>query len=235
MYNIDYKYFKKNLIYGFIFLVLGILFLSLYMNYVFSGAIKKLIYDEKTIATDIDLNCYNSKDDGYICSPVYKFKVNNKFYLCETKRSSKLKPSGKDIYVYYDINDPNDCVNDYESSVSIYSYVILFLPLFSFFFGIIIIINSIIEIKKLNYLEKNGILIENLIYKIEEIEIKKNKKIKVIGVDYKLPDKSIIHIIKELDKEKIDIIGYIDLLIDKNDLKNYYLGFNLKNKNKKNY
>ena len=224
MYNINYKKYHKELIIGFILLIVGILLTSLYMNYVFKGAFKKLFLDSEIDAIQIK---ENNKDDFY--SPVYIFEVNNKKYFCEVENSSKVKPNSKEILVFYDSNNPNNCVNEYETTPSIYSYIILFFPMFSISLGLFAIAFSLKDIKKLNHLERNGILIKNAIYKIEEVEIKKRKFIKVIGVDYKLDNGEIIHLISDLPKKKIDILGYIDLLIDENNLNNFYMDFNLKN------
>lgn len=227
MYNINYKKYHKELIFGFILLIIGILFLSLYMSYVFKGAFKKLFLNEKVESINIDVNKMVT-DDGILYSPVYEFKVNNMVYYCDVENASKIKPNKKELLVYYDSNNPNNCVNEYEASPSIYSYIILFFPMFSIALGLFAIVFSIKDIKVLNNLEKKGTLIKNLIYKIEEIEIKKRKTIKVIGVDYIFEDGSIVHLISDIPKEDIDMFGYIDLLIDENNINNFYIDFNIK-------
>ena len=50
MYNINYKKYHKELIIGFILLIVGILLTSLYMNFVFKGAFKKLFLDNEVEA-----------------------------------------------------------------------------------------------------------------------------------------------------------------------------------------
>ena len=222
MYNINYKKYNIELIIGITLLIIGILFLSLYMNKVFNGALRKLFLDSEIDSIKIN---ENKKEDLY--SPVYIFEVNNKTHYCEVKNASKIKPNKREIKVYYDSNNPNNCVNEYEATPSIYSYIILFFPMFSISLGLFAIVLSLKDIKKLNYLEKNGTLIKNMVYCIEKIEIKKRKFIKVIGVDYKLSNGEIIHLISDLPKKNIDIIGYVDLLIDKNNLNNFYIDFNL--------
>ena len=222
MYNINYKKYNIELIIGIILLIVGILFLSLYMNKVFNGALRKLFLDSDVEAIIIN---ENKKEDIY--SPVYVFKVNNKTYYCEVKNASRIRPDKNEILVYYDFNNPNNCVNEYEATPSIYSYIVMFFPMFSISLGLFAITLSLKDIRKLNYLEKNGTLIKNMVYSIEDIEIKKRKFIKVVGVDYKLPSGEIIHLISDLPKKDIDIIGYIDLLIDKKNLNNFYLDFNM--------
>lgn len=224
MYNINYKKYHKELIIGFILLIVGILLTSLYMNFVFKGAFKKLFLDNEVEAIQIN---ENKKDDLY--SPVYIFEVNNIKYYCEVENASKVKPNRKEILVFYDSNNPNNCVNEYEATPSIYSYIILFFPMFSISLGLFAIVLSLKDIKKLNTLEKNGKLIIKVIYKVEEIEIKKRKFIKVIGVDYKLDNGEIVHLISDIPRKDIEILGYIDLLIDEDDLNNFYMDFNLKN------
>lgn len=224
MYNINYKKYYKELIIGFILLIIGVLLTSLYMNYVFKGAFKKLFLDSQVRAIQIKEN----NNEG-LYSPVYIFEVNNKKYYCEVENASKVKPDRKEILVFYDKNNPNNCVNEYEATPSIYSYIILFFPMFSISLGLFAITLSLKDIRKLNYLEKKGKLIKNFIYKIEELEIKRRKFIKVIGIDYKLDNGEIIHLISDLPKKKIDVLGYIDLLIDENNLNNFYMDFNLKN------
>lgn len=222
MYNINYKKYNIELIKGLLLLIIGILFLSLYMNSVFNGALRKLFLDNKIEAFKIN---ENKKDKMY--SPVYVFKVNDKTYYCEVKNASKVKPNKKHTLVYYDSDNPNNCVNEYEASPSIYSYIIMFFPMFSISLGLFAIALSLKDIKNLNYLEKNGTLIKNLVYTIDEIEIKKRKYIKVIKIEYKLENGEIINLISDLPKKDLEIIGYIDLLIDKNNLNNFYMNFNL--------
>ena len=154
--------------------------------------------------------------------------INNKKYYCEVENASKIKPNRKEILVYYDRDNPNNCVNEYEATPSIYSYIIMFFSMFSISLGLFAIVLSLKDIRKLNNLENNGTLIKNVIYKIEEIEIKKRKFIKVIGVDYKLDNGDIIHLISDLPKKDLELIGYIDLLIDEDNLNNFYMNFNLK-------
>ena len=192
------------------------------MNKVFNGALRKLFLDSKVEAVKINENKNNN-----LYSPVYIFEVNNKKYYCEVRNASKIKPDRKEILVYYDPQNPNDCVNEYEATPSIYSYIIMFFPMFSISLGLFAVVLSLKDIKKLNYLEKNGTLIKNMVYCIEEVEIKKRKFIKVVGIDYKLSSGEIIHLIGDLPKKDIDVIGYIDLLIDKKNLNNFYMDFNL--------
>lgn len=228
MYNINYKKYNKELIIGFILLIVGILFLSLYMSYVFNGAFRKLFLDKKIEATFIDENRIK-KDNSYLYSPVYTFMVNDKTYYCSVLKSSKIKPNKKEFLVFYDSDNPNNCVTEYEATPTIYSYIVLFFPMFSISLGLFAIVLSLKDIKKLHSLEKKGILIRNVIYKIEEVELKKRKTIKVIGVDYKFEDGSIVHLISDLPRKNIDMIGYVDLLIDETNLNNFYIDFNLKN------
>lgn len=230
MYNIDYKKYHKELIIGFILLIVGILFTSLYMDYIFKGALKKLLLDEKIEAINIDINKMTTNDE-ILYSPVYTFKVNDRIYYCEVKNASKIKPNKKETLVYYKKNDPNNCINEYEATPSIYSYVILFFPLFSIALGLFAIVLSLKDITNLNKLQKNGTLIKNIIYKIEEIELKKRKFIKVIKIDYKLNNDKIVQLISDIPKKDTDLIGYIDLLIDENNLNNFYINFDIEKTN----
>lgn len=222
MYNINYKKYNFELIKGLILLLVGILFLSLYMNSIFNGSLRKLFLDNEIEAKKIN---ENKKDKMY--SPVYVFEVNDKTYYCEVKNASKVKPNKKHTLVYYDSDNPNNCVNEYEASPSIYSYIIIFFPMFSISLGLFAITLSLKDIRNLNYLEKHGTLIKNMVYTIDEIEIKKRKYIKVIKIEYKLENGEIINLISDLPKKDLEIIGYIDLLIDKNNLNNFYMNFNL--------
>ena len=228
MYNINYKKYNKELIIGFILLIIGILFLNLYMNNVFNGAFRKLFLDKEIEATIIDENRIK-KENNYMYSPVYTFIVNDKTYYCNVLKSSSIKPNKKKTLVFYDSNNPNNCVTEYEATPSIYSYVILFFPMFSIALGLFSIVLSLNDIKKLHNLEKNGTLIKNIVYSLEEIEIKRGKYLKVIAVDYVKSDDNKLHLISDLPRKNIDVIGYVDLLIDKNNLNNFYIDFNLKN------
>ena len=76
MYNINYKKYNFELIIGILLLIIGILFLSLYMNKIFHGSLRKLLLDSEIEAIKIN---ENKKGDLY--SPVYIFKVPTPKYV----------------------------------------------------------------------------------------------------------------------------------------------------------
>lgn len=89
------------------------------------------------------------------------------------------------------------------------------------------------KIRKMKYLEVNGSLVKNLPYTMVFTNFKfNNKDIMAIAVDYILPTGEVLHLVGDprYDRKYSDLDGSVDLLIDLNDIDNYYIDFNIRKK-----
>ncbi len=110
-------------------------------------------------------------------------------------------------------------------------FLILFiLPIGLFFIGIYGIVSVNKRIKFFEELDKNGKLVKNLPYRLEDTGQTFNNvpQMRII-VNYQLPDGNIVRLIgsasgNEIAKNKD---GLVDLVIDENNPDNYYIDFNI--------
>lgn len=233
MYNINFKNLKKGISNGMIFLLAGLFFFLIIGYITFSGMIKKQMLDEVVEAYKIDDNCHLDSDGNNMCSPIYYYKVNNIDYQCKLSYSSSSKVNVNQKNVYYDSSNPNNCVTDYTAKPQFFMYLIMLFPLIFVFVGAVQIIKVIKKIKKVQYLAQNGTLIQNLSYKMEETgHGRNNRQILAPAVDYMMPSGSSIHLVGDprFDNKQYDEDGFVDLLIDPNDLDNYYIDFKIEKK-----
>lgn len=230
MYNINFKNTKKGYLFGGIFLAVGMLFLIIFLWLTFSGIVKKYSLDSSVEAIYIDQNCHTDSEGSYLCSPIYYYEVEGIEYTCRVSYSSSDTASESQNKVYYDSNNPSNCVTDYTAKPKIYMYLICLFPLIFVFVGIFQILKVNKKIKHIKHLAKYGTLIKNLPYTMEGTNISVNgNKLLAIAVDYTLPSGSVIHLVGDprYDRQQADSDGLVDLLIDPSDPNNYYIDFNI--------
>ncbi len=110
-------------------------------------------------------------------------------------------------------------------------FLILFiLPIGLFFIGIYGIISMNKKIKFFEELDKNGKLVKNLPYRLEDTgQMVNNAPLMRIIVDYQLPNGNVVRLIgsasgSEIAKNKD---GLVDLVIDENNPLKYFIRFNI--------
>lgn len=116
--------------------------------------IKKQNTDAYTNATKIELT--TSSNSGSIYIPKFYFNVNDNQYVCNTGFSSSVKPSS-DNKVYYNSQNPEICVSEYEISLT-YLISLILCPIFaivSLIAGLFFIISAY---RRNKALENNNIL-----------------------------------------------------------------------------
>ena len=112
-------------------------------------------------------------------------------------------------------------------------YLICLFPLIFVVVGFMQIRNVYKKVKRIKKLAKIGTLIQNLPYTMEPTNLSVNNgRLYAIGLDYTLPSGSVIHLTGDprFDRREFDQDGYVDLLIDLNDISNYYIDFNITKK-----
>ena len=151
-------------------------------------------------------------------------------YQCKTSiYIDKIVNKGQDK-VYYDSKNPAKCINEYESSSSIVSWLVLLIPILFVGAGLFNFIKGIMRIKKIKYLAKYGTLFKGLNYELQYTGmVINNKQILAPVVNFTLPNGSTIKLVGDArhDGKMYDQDGLVDLLIDLNDPKNYYIDFEI--------
>lgn len=229
MYDINLKNVKNGKKFFMVFFVVGILFGVILLG-VFAGTmLKGNSLDSETMSTKVDLNEYY--DDGDIMyKPVYTYEVDGKEYTCSSGISSSVRPSSKNIKVYYDSKNPSKCLTDYSKNSSYFLLLFLIIP-------IVFIVMSVVNFKKINKriatinsLNENGKLVKGLPYRLENTGmVVNNVPIQRPVIDYALANGSIIQLYGDPrhDRKVADQDGLVDLVIDESNPENYFIDFEI--------
>jgi len=181
-------------------------------------------------AYKIEDNCSYNNEGSYMCSPVYYYQVNGKSYTCSTGYSSSAKVSNENKTVYYNSENPAECVNSYSAEPNFISIIFLLIPVIFIFVGIKGIMDVNARIKKIQYLASYGKLIKGIPYKMERTgRIVNHREILAPAIDYTLDNGTVIHLVGDPrhDYKMLDGDGCVDLLLDPNDPNNYYIDFEI--------
>ena len=68
--------------------------------------------------------------------PKYYFIVANKTYICRPSGSESIRPDHSKDLVYYDPENPNDCLTEYETNLPLFCYFFILLPVIFILIGI---------------------------------------------------------------------------------------------------
>lgn len=235
MYNIKYK---VNAIWYIISAILTFFSIIIFGIVVFFNPPSKLIskiYDSKIEAKYVETIC-NNTSEGYMCYNLYEYIAkNDESYTCGSnfQFSSNLKEKALETNtIYYKSNNPSDCYIDYDFFGNI-SLVFYLIPIIFMIVPIIIIVCIINKKKKIRYLQRYGILYK-VPYRVNRYYTNNNftKKLQAI-VDYELPSgkTKTLYSTKCYNEEVCNDNETIDLLIDINNLSNYYIDFDIDKNN----
>lgn len=230
MFEIDYKNLDKGSKRPLIFVVIGIILIAVFLGLYIMGVIKKNNYDKSVKTNNINSNAFINDDGSVLYSPIYQYKVNDNTYECKTSVSSSKKPN-KTGTVYYNSKDPNDCMTDYSYKNGNFLLIGAALGVIFTAIGIAMIHSHNKMIKKIKKLETSGKLIKGIPYKMEDTgTVIHNKSLQRIVVNLNMSDGTIHRFEGEprYDYKNSDEDGLVDLLLDPNDLSNYYLDFEIK-------
>ena len=187
----------------------------------------KMHSDAYVKAAKVELNSHLSQSDGgTMYSPIFFYNVDNKEYSCSSSVSSSWKPDINNSKVYYNSNNPNHCVSEYEFTSILFFVCVLSIIALSMFvvgaFVLFIIIKRNVKNKKLL---KHGQLIKNIPCTITPSNVTLNDKMGyIIEVEYQGLK------LKSETKFDIDIRrNSVDLLIDPLNSKNYFIDFDINN------
>lgn len=225
-YKINYKNAKKNFILPIIFIVVGLIFLVIIGMFGSNFKNKNNKLDAQINADNIEW-VEDRDDDGITYKPVYYYEIDGVEYTCSSNISSNSR-SAKGI-VYFNTNNPSECLTDYEKSNSKLFLVVMILPVVFIIIGGVILIKNIKKIRIMKQLATNGILVKGIPYELVYTNITVNgRSIQAISINYKFPDGSVRNL-KGLPLYNIDInnidSGLCDLLYDPSNYDNYYIDF----------
>lgn len=241
MYEIDYKNIKKGYSVYLKFFAIGALIAAIFLYMFYGAQIKKVVMnlDSEVSAYDVKVKTTNTasrkskRNRGYRHTPTYYYIVDGKKYVYTAKtfdyRVSSSTLEKKKI-IYYNSDNPNICISEnemkvYGSTIFVTSIIMIW-PIIGFN-GIL---NTRKTIKKAKWLSQNGTLIKGLKYKMVSGGKIFGKKIMRIQVEYKLPSGDTIELKGD---QRYDFKTHYsdvraDLLIDPNNMNNYYIDFDIR-------
>lgn len=158
---------------SFIAVIIVILFfgaIGIYLTFFKSNTNR---FDSKVKAYKIDPNLVEGdrfdEDSSDAYYPIYYFKVNGKEYKCESSSGSSFKPNVKKNMVYYNSDNPKDCLNEIEKNSSKFVGIL--------FLAIAIIVPILhIKSKDLNNSNSNNEEVNNAV-RNDEVNGKINKNV----------------------------------------------------------
>ena len=234
MYDIDFSNIKKQISFNVKFLVIIIFCILMFIFVIFRPNIKRLIknYDEKAYAYKININQGVDSEGNKYYKPIYYYEVNDNKYVCESNNGESDIPSEKQTIVYYKSSNPNVCMTEYESKNRYVGIIIIFILIFGtiliYFVKQILKFNK--RIKSLEKLNMTGRLIKGIPYRlIDTKNVVNGRKIYAPVITLKNSAGQTIELTGDprFDGITSDKDNLVDLVIDPNDSKNYYIDFEI--------
>lgn len=211
-----YKSLRIGIVLGIIGLIIGAL-LTAFVIYT------KKQMDSQTTAIGIYWRTSTNEDGNTTYAPVLTYKVNEQIYSCTSSSYSTVKTNSNPT-VYYNSTDPTNC---FLEDMYWITYVFFIFPLAFILVPVFQFASIRRKINKIHRLARYGQLIRNLPYTLIYSSV---HRFKCISVKYTLKDGSVINLVDNplWDRETpVDENGFVDLLIDPNNPKNYYLDFEI--------
>lgn len=167
MYDIDTTNIKKERKFFYPFFIAGLLFLIAIGWLYISQIIKLKSLDSSVMSIGVDIKSYVNDEGRNMYTAVYIYEVNGEIYECGSRYSSSVYPSNSNKNVYYDSKNPLNCMSEYSKSGNNILLICMLLP-------IVFIVMASVNINKVNKrlkviseLNKNGKLVKNLPYHLE--------------------------------------------------------------------
>lgn len=230
MYDISVKNVKKGNSIYIIFLIAGILVTVGFMYIIISNDRKLKSLDSTVIATKVEINKHRDSDGNTLYNPTYYYVVDGNEYSCPSTSSSNVKPKTDNATIYYDSKNPSECMTEYSKLTNKIWFIGVFIGVAFIIIAVVNIIKIIKRINKIKDLNNHGKLIKNLPYRLEPSGIViNNVKIQRPVVEYTLASGSTITLYGDprMDKKLTDEDGMVDLVIDENNINNYFIDFEI--------
>lgn len=224
MYNLNLKNYRKQCSVYLIFMVVGIIITSIF-GYLL---IKKIIFNKSlngvTQSTKVYMFDTSDEDGDTMYKPEYYYMVDGVEYKCGTYFSSSIKPDDV-TNVYYDKKIPSKCLTEYEQKMDFFYLLYIGMGLVFLLVGLIPNIKICKRMKKIKELSNLGTLYRGVEYRLKKSNLTINgRKIPYMEVNHNGLVLKSAPLFKNND---IPETGVCDLLIDENDPRNYYIGFDI--------
>lgn len=230
MYSIDNILKTNKLMYKiiFIFSLVFILFFSII-------GLKDIINVSSTYNRKIKSNISEYiPTDNNMYKKVYYFDADNRQFSCLDSVVINNKNNQIDKKtIYYNFEDPNVCTTNIIKKTNLIVYIFIILLCIPLLIGLIGMIKINKKLNKIKMLSKCGKLVKNLQYEVVEIKKKNGNILYKAKTKYKFKNQVLILYSESIyDKKLFKEYPTIDLLINENDVNDYYLDFNVQVENK---
>lgn len=230
MYSIDNILKTNKLMYKiiFIFSLVFILFFSII-------GLKDIINVSSTYNRKVKSNISEYiPTDNNMYKKVYYFDADNRQFSCLDSVVINNKNNQIDKKtIYYNFEDPNVCTTNIIKKTNLIVYIFIILLCIPLLIGLIGMIKINKKLNKIKMLSKCGKLVKNLQYEVVEIKKKNGNILYKAKTKYKFKNQVLILYSESIyDKKLFKEYPTIDLLINENDVNDYYLDFNIQVENK---
>ena len=230
MYSIDNILKTNKLMYKiiFIFSLAFILFFSII-------GLKDIINVSSTYNRKVKSNISEYiPTDNNMYKKVYYFDADNRQFSCLDSVVINNKNNQIDKKtIYYNFEDPNVCTTNIIKKTNLIVYIFIILLCIPLLIGLIGMIKINKKLNKIKMLSKCGKLVKNLQYEVVEMKKKNGNILYKAKTKYKFKNQVLILYSESIyDKKLFKEYPTIDLLINANDVNDYYLDFNIQVENK---
>lgn len=230
MYSIDNILKTNKLMYKiiFIFSLAFILFFSII-------GLKDIINVSSTYNRKVKSNISEYiPTDNNMYKKVYYFDADNRQFSCLDSVVINNKNNQIDKKtIYYNFEDPNVCTTNIIKKTNLIVYIFIILLCTPLLIGLIGMIKINKKLNKIKMLSKCGKLVKNLQYEVVEMKKKNGNILYKAKTKYKVKNQVLILYSESIyDKKLFKEYPTIDLLINANDVNDYYLDFNIQVENK---
>lgn len=230
MYSIDNILKTNKLMYKiiFIFSLVFILFFSII-------GLKDIINVSSTYNRKVKSNISEYiPTDNNMYKKVYYFDADNRQFSCLDSVVINNKNNQIDKKtIYYNFEDPNVCTTNIIKKTNLIVYIFIILLCIPLLIGLIGMIKINKKLNKIKMLSKCGKLVKNLQYEVVEMKKKNGNILYKAKTKYKVKNQVLILYSESIyDKKLFKEYPTIDLLINENDVNDYYLDFNIQVENK---
>lgn len=230
MYSIDNILKTNKLMYKiiFIFSLAFILFFSII-------GLKDIINVSSTYNRKVKSNISEYiPTDNNMYKKVYYFDADNRQFSCLDSVVINKKNNQIDKKtIYYNFEDPNVCTTNIIKKTNLIAYMFIISLCIPLLIGLIGMIKINKKLNKIKMLSKCGKLVKNLQYEVVEIKKKNGNILYKAKTKYNFKNQVLILYSESIyDKKLFKEYPTIDLLINENDVNDYYLDFNIQVENK---
>lgn len=230
MYSIDNILKTNKLMYKIIF-IFSLAFILLFSIFALKDIINvSSIYNRKVKS---NISEYIPTDNN-MYKKVYYFDADNRQFSCLDSIVINNKNNQIDKKtIYYNFEDPNVCTTNIIKKTNLIVYMFIISLCIPLLIGLIGMIKINKKINKIKMLSKCGKLVKNLQYEVVETKKRNGNILYKAKTKYKFKNQVLILYSESIyDKKLFKEYPTIDLLINENDVNDYYLDFNIQVENK---